>query len=79
MSLRPLMLPLACATAVALAGATTVAAELPAEPAIPATLTLPEAIALFRAHGLDLLIAEAAAQGAEGDALAAGAIQNPSV
>ncbi|HEY6475464.1 MAG TPA: TolC family protein, partial [Polyangia bacterium] len=29
--------------------------------------------------GLDLLIAEAAAQGAEGDALAAGAIQNPSV
>ena len=54
-------------------------AELPPEPAIPATLTLAEAVALFRAHGLDLLIAEAAAQGAEGDALAAGAIQNPSV
>src|SRR5207244_1329382 len=34
--------------------------------------------ALFRAHGLDLLIAEATAEGAAGDALAAGAIQNPS-
>jgi cobalt-zinc-cadmium efflux system outer membrane protein len=54
-------------------------AELPPEPTIPATLTLAQALALFRAHGLDLLIAEAAAQGAEGDALAAGAIQNPSV
>jgi cobalt-zinc-cadmium efflux system outer membrane protein len=54
-------------------------AELPPEPTIPATLTLAEALALFRAHGLDLLIAEAAAQGAEGDALAAAAIQNPSV
>ncbi len=55
------------------------AAELPAEPAIPTTLTLAQALTLFRAHGLDLLIAEAAAQGAEGDAIAAGAIQNPSV
>jgi outer membrane protein, heavy metal efflux system len=55
------------------------AAELPPEPVIPATLTLGQALALFRAHGLDLLIAEAAAEGAAGDALAAGAIQNPSV
>lgn len=55
------------------------AAELPAEPVIPATLTLGQAVALFRAHGLDLLIAEATAEGAAGDALAAGAIQNPSV
>ena len=55
------------------------AADLPPEPAIPATLTLGQAVALFRAHGLDLLIAEAAAEGAAGDALAAGAIQNPSV
>jgi outer membrane protein, heavy metal efflux system len=64
---------------VALAASLGFAAELPPEPAIPAALTLAEAIALFRAHGLDLLIAEAAAQGAEGDAIAAGAIQNPSV
>jgi cobalt-zinc-cadmium efflux system outer membrane protein len=55
------------------------AAELPPEPAIPAKLTLGDAVALFRAHGLDLLIAEATAQSAEGDAIAAGAIQNPSV
>ena len=55
------------------------AADLPPEPAIPATLTLNQAVELFRAHGLDLLIAEAAAEGAAGDALAAGAIQNPSV
>ncbi|HXT97512.1 MAG TPA: TolC family protein, partial [Polyangia bacterium] len=66
-------------TLVALAASLGFAAELPPEPAIPAALTLAEAIALFRAHGLDLLIAEAAAQGAEGDAIAAGAIQNPSV
>ena len=55
------------------------AAELPPEAAIPPTLTLDQAVALFRAHGLDLLIAEAAAEGAAGDAQAAGAIQNPSV
>jgi outer membrane protein, heavy metal efflux system len=55
------------------------AAELPPEPVIPATLTLSQAVALFRAHGLDLLIAEATAQAAAGDALVAGAIQNPSV
>jgi cobalt-zinc-cadmium efflux system outer membrane protein len=61
------------------AAAAPAAAELPPEPAIPATLTLAEALALFRGHGLDLLIAEAAAQGAEGDAVAAAAIQNPSV
>jgi cobalt-zinc-cadmium efflux system outer membrane protein len=69
----------AAVTLVALAASLGFAAELPPEPAIPAALTLAEAIALFRAHGLDLLIAEAAAQGAEGDAIAAGAIQNPSV
>lgn len=55
------------------------AADLPPEPVIPATLTLGQAVALFRAHGLDLLIAEAAAEGAAGDALVAGAIANPSV
>jgi cobalt-zinc-cadmium efflux system outer membrane protein len=55
------------------------AADLPPEPAIPATLTLSQAVALFRAHGLDLLIAEAAAEGAAGDALVASAVPNPSV
>lgn len=70
---------LALLAVLAVMGSFVAAAELPPEPAIPATLTLAEAVALFRAHGLDLLIAEAAAQGAEGDAIAAGAIQNPSV
>jgi outer membrane protein, heavy metal efflux system len=70
---------LALLALVALTGPAAVAGELPPEPAIPATLTLADAVALFRAHGLDLLLAEAAAQGAEGDALAAGAIQNPTV
>jgi outer membrane protein, heavy metal efflux system len=55
------------------------AADLPPEPPIPATLTLSQAVALFRAHGLDLLIAEASAEGAAGDALAAAAVPNPSV
>ena len=69
-------------TFVALAAVTdrlAVAADLPPEPAIPPALTLGQALALFRAHGLDLLIAEAAAEGAAGDAMTAGAIQNPSV
>ena len=81
MSLRPRTVVAALTALAATAGAVapTAAAELPPEPVIPAMLTLAEAVALFRAHGLDLLIAEAAAQGAEGDALAAGAVQNPSV
>jgi cobalt-zinc-cadmium efflux system outer membrane protein len=54
------------------------ASDLPPEPTIPERLTLGQALTIFRTHGLDLLIAEAAAQSAEGDALAAGAIPNPS-
>ncbi|HTR49519.1 MAG TPA: TolC family protein [Kofleriaceae bacterium] len=46
---------------------------------LPPKLTLGEALALFRAHGLDLLIAEAAIQGAEGDVTTANAIPNPSL
>jgi cobalt-zinc-cadmium efflux system outer membrane protein len=50
-----------------------------AGPPLPAKLTLRQALDIFRAHGLDLLIAEAAVQGAEGDVTAAGAIPNPSL
>jgi cobalt-zinc-cadmium efflux system outer membrane protein len=64
---------------VALAAPVAAAADLPPEPAIPAKLTLGGALELFRAHGLDLLIAEATAEAAAGDAMVAGAIQNPSV
>jgi outer membrane protein, heavy metal efflux system len=51
--------------------------RLAPEPVIPQTLSLGQAVAIFRTHGLDLLIAEAAGQAAEGDALVAGAIPNP--
>ncbi len=78
MLLRALMVVPMVATLAALVPVAA-AADLPAEPVIPATLTLGQAVALFRAHGLDLLIAEAAAEGAAGDALAASAIPNPSV
>ena len=76
MLLRALMVVPMVATLAALAPVAA-AADLPPEPVIPATLTLGQAVALFRAHGLDLLIAEAAAEGAAGDALAAGAIAEP--
>jgi len=53
------------------------AADLPPEPAIPAHLTLRDAVNIFRTHGLDLLIAEANAEAAAGDVTAASAIPNP--
>ncbi len=53
------------------------AADLPAEPVIPAHLTLHDALNIFRTHGLDLLIAEANAEAAAGDVTAANAIPNP--
>ena len=48
-----------------------------AEPTIPAQLSLDDALRIFRTSGLDLLIAEANVRGAEGDARAARAINNP--
>jgi cobalt-zinc-cadmium efflux system outer membrane protein len=53
------------------------AASLAPEDAIPERLTLPEAEEIFLARGLDLLIAQFGAQGAEGDLKAAGAHPNP--
>ena len=66
-------------SAVALVGVAPVAtaADLPAEPVIPAHLTLRDAVTIFRTHGLDLLIAEANAEAAAGDVTAANAIPNP--
>lgn len=46
---------------------------------LPATLSLQQAIEIFHVHGLDLLIAEAAVQSAEGGVTAANAIPNPSL
>jgi cobalt-zinc-cadmium efflux system outer membrane protein len=52
---------------------------VPAPVELPATVTLAQALDIFRAKGLDLLIAEAGIQSAEGDLRAAGAIPNPSL
>ena len=50
-----------------------------AAPQLPAKLSLAQAVTIFRAHGLDLLIAEAAIASAEGDVTAADAIPNPAL
>lgn len=52
---------------------------VPAPVELPELLSLPDALKMFRARGLDLLIAEAATRGAEGAVLAAGAVPNPVV
>jgi len=46
---------------------------------VPAQLRLADALRLFREHGLDLILAEAAVEGARGDTLMAGAAPNPSI
>lgn len=51
----------------------------PAGATLPPQLSLAEAVGIFRRQGLDLLIAEAAVQSAEGDQIAAGAVQNPNL
>ncbi len=54
-------------------------ADGPVPPAtdLPAVLSMAEALRIFRARGLDLLIAEAAVKSAEGDVAVAGAVPNP--
>lgn len=47
--------------------------------AIPSMLTMPEAIRMFREHGFDMLLADAAAMHAEGDVDAAAHVANPDV
>jgi outer membrane protein, heavy metal efflux system len=53
------------------------AGEADSEPEVPSPLSLEQAEEIFLAHGLDLLIAEAAVEGAEGDKEAVGALPNP--
>jgi cobalt-zinc-cadmium efflux system outer membrane protein len=52
---------------------------VPAQFEIPAKLSLDDALTTFRAHGFQILIAEAAVMSAEGDERIAGAVINPSV
>jgi cobalt-zinc-cadmium efflux system outer membrane protein len=49
----------------------------PQSPQLPAVLALDDALRLFHAHGLDVLIADAAVQNAEGQILINGAVPNP--
>lgn len=55
------------------------AQDLPASPALPPRLDLETALRLLREHGLDVLAAETAIRGAEGDLQAAGAVPNPTL
>ncbi len=52
-------------------------AVVPMAPTLPRTLSLDQALGLFRTSGLDLLIADAATRTAEGQVLAGGAVPNP--
>jgi len=52
---------------------------LPRATELPASLSLRDAVDLLRRHGLDILIAEAATENAEGGVLVAGAVPNPTV
>jgi outer membrane protein, heavy metal efflux system len=54
-----------------------VAGEPDVEVAIPAELHLPDALRVFREHGLDLILAEATVESTRGDALLASAAPNP--
>src|SRR5438445_339698 len=52
---------------------------VPADAPLPAVLTLPDALRLFRERSFDLLLADAQLAAARGDRAAAGAIANPSL
>jgi cobalt-zinc-cadmium efflux system outer membrane protein len=64
---------------VAFAPAARAEGPVPVATDLPSVLSLDDALKLFRARGLDLLIAEAAVKSAEGDVGVAGAVPNPVV
>ena len=59
------------------AGAAPAAQPAPATPDVPQSLSLEEALRIFRARGFDLLLAEAQVKSAEADEYTAGAVPNP--
>ena len=75
----------ACITGFALAAALDPERDARADGVVPAATDLPpvlsmdDALKIFRARGLDLLVAEAAVRSAEGDVGVAGAVPNPVV
>ncbi len=54
-------------------------ALVPPSAMLAGRLTLDDALRLFRSHGLDLIIADASVQVAEGESRAAGAVANPTL
>jgi cobalt-zinc-cadmium efflux system outer membrane protein len=70
---------LACALLSGLLAGGAAAREPDGEFQIPPQLRLEQALQLFRTHGLDLILAEAAVESARGDTLLASAAPNPSI
>jgi cobalt-zinc-cadmium efflux system outer membrane protein len=68
------MVVIACARALAHADV-----SVPPATDLPSLLSLRDALEIFRHRGLDLLIADAATESAEGGVVAAGAVPNPTV
>src|SRR3954469_21484984 len=73
------MTPRLLAAMLVLAAAASVRAQPPEQAplVLPDTVTLDDALKIFRQRGLDLLIADAQVAGAEGDVKIAGAVPNP--
>lgn len=74
-----LRLEIVAALAAVAFGARPALAAAPPPPELPARLDLDRALELARTRGLDVLTAEAAVEGAQGDLRAAGAIANPTL
>ena len=74
-----LALALASLFAILLPGRAARADVVPPATELPQTLTLEDALKIFRARGLGILIAEANVRNQEGVVMAAGAVPNPSV
>lgn len=71
------MSPRLLAATMVLVAAASLRAQPPEATPLPDTVTLDDALKIFRQRGLDLLIADAAVMGAEGDVKIAGAVPNP--
>jgi outer membrane protein, heavy metal efflux system len=71
------LLVVSCLVGGLLAGDARADGPVPPATDLPAVLSMAEALRIFRARGLDLLIAEAAVKSAEGDVAVAGAVPNP--
>lgn len=79
MSFRPAFSKWILLAAACLSGGAARADALPPPTELPGTLTLDDAVHIFRTRGLELLIAEAAVKSAEGAVKVAGAVPNPVV